>query len=171
MSGLNTVSYNCRGLKKSRLKLARRPDIVNLLNNNDIIAFQETWFSKQDLKLINSLHGDFDGFGVAKIDESEGIIQGRYSGGVAFMWRKHLSKHIKRIVYNVDCCIAIVVTIEDTSFILFNIYMPFQTAVNDDKYVECLGYLKSCLDDTACTNFAIIGDWNANLGISGTNIF
>ena len=27
------------------------------------------------------------------------------------------------------------------------------------------------MDDTACTNFAIIGDWNANLGISGTNMF
>ena len=163
--------YNCRGLPKSRQRLGRRPDIVNLLNNNDILALQEIWYSKQDLKMINSLYSDFDGFGAAKIDERDGIIQGRYSGGVAFMWRKELSRYVKRIEYNVDWCIAIEVSMEGTTFILFNIYMPYQIADNDDKYVECLGYIKSCLDDTACTNFAIIGDWNANLGISGTNMF
>ena len=123
MEGLNTVSYNCRGLPKSKQRLGRRPDIVNLLNNNDIIALQEIWYSKQDLKMINSLHSDFDGFGAAKIDESDGIIQGRYSGGVAFMWRKDLSRHVKRIEYNVDWCIAIEVTMEGTTFILFSIYI------------------------------------------------
>ena len=34
---------------------------------------------------------------VAKIDESDNIIQGRYSGGVALLWRSELSKHIKQI--------------------------------------------------------------------------
>ena len=62
MEGLNTVSYNCRGLPKSKQRLGRRPDIVNLLNNNDIIALQEIWYSKQDLKMIDSFHTDFDGF-------------------------------------------------------------------------------------------------------------
>ena len=63
---------------------------MNLFENNHIIAFQETWLSKQNLRILNSLQTSFDGLGVAKVDESNDIIQGRYSGGVAFMWHKDL---------------------------------------------------------------------------------
>ena len=171
MEGINIATYNCRGLPKRRQRLALRPDIIDLMNNNHIIALQEIWYSKQNLNLINSLHDEFDGFGAAKIDESENVVQGRYSGGVAFMWRKELSKHVKRINLDVDWCLAIEISMEDTKFTLFNVYMPYQIAENEDKYIESLGYIKACLDENACTNFAIIGDWNANLGTSGNNIF
>ena len=53
MTGLNIVSYNCRGLPKSKQQLALRPDIVNLLQSNQIFAFQETWYFKQNLNIIN----------------------------------------------------------------------------------------------------------------------
>ena len=46
------------------------------MQHNQIIAFQETWYSKQNLSIINSLHSDFDGVGVAKIDECDNIVQG-----------------------------------------------------------------------------------------------
>ena len=171
MAGLDIVSYNCRGLPKSRQQLALRPDIVKLFKHYQIIAFQEIWYSKQNLNIINSLHNDFDGVGVAKVDESDNIVQGRYSGGVAIMWHKKFSRFIKRILFEVDWCVAIEISMEDTKFIIFNIYMPYQIPDNDDRYVEYLGYIKACLDDISCTNFAIIGDWNANLGTSGTNLF
>ena len=80
MAGLNIISYNCRGLPKSRQQLALRPDIANLLNSYQIIAFQEIWYSKQNLNIINSLHDGFDGVGVAKINEGDNIVHGRYSG-------------------------------------------------------------------------------------------
>ena len=89
---LRLTTYNSRGLPKNNRSLNLRPDIVKVLNDSHIVAFQETWYSKQDLSCINSLHNEFVGSGVAKIDESTGIIQGRYSGGVAIMWRKELSK-------------------------------------------------------------------------------
>ena len=47
---INIVSYNCRGLPKSKQQLALRPDIVKLLQHNQIIAFQET--SKISVLLI-----------------------------------------------------------------------------------------------------------------------
>ena len=67
---LKVASYNCRGLPKDKNKLLLRPDIMELFETHQIIALQETHFSIQDLKLINSLHDSFVGVGVSKIDES-----------------------------------------------------------------------------------------------------
>ena len=117
------------------------------------------------------MHDNYFGFGVAKVDESVGLIQGRYSGGVAIMWKKELSRHIKVLDLNVNWCIAIEFQMGCTRFILFNIYMPYQTIVNEDEYIEKLGYIKCFIDEINCTNYAIIGDWNANLGNSGTMTF
>ena len=105
--GLKVASYNCRGLPKDKIQLQLRPDILELFENNDIIAFQETHYSVQQLKSINSLHNGFVGFGVAKINESENIIHGRYSGGVAFLWKSELSINIKQIEMDANWCVAI----------------------------------------------------------------
>ena len=171
MANLKICSYNCRGLPKDKKKLALRPDILKLLENNHIIALQETWYSKQNLKHINSLHSSFEGIGVAKIDESVDIIQGRYSGGVALMWHKELGKYISRIDLAVDWCVAIEINMDSTKFVIFNIYLPYQCNDNEDEYVSCLSSIKTFMDDIDNTNILIIGDWNANLGNSGTTIF
>ena len=169
--GLKIISYNCRGLPKDRSKLSLRPDVNNLFDTGDIIAFQETHYSKQNIKILNSLHDSFVGFGVAKVDECEGITQGRISGGVAIMWRSELSKFIKTIDLNVNWCTAIEVAMADTKFIILNVYLPYQSHENEDLYIEYLGFLKSLIDEMNCTNICIIGDFNANLGLSGSNLF
>ena len=66
---------------------------------------------------------------------------------------------------------AIELDINSTKFVLFNIYMPYQAPENEDLYYERLGWIKCFLDELHCTNFAVIGDWNANLGNSGTMTF
>ena len=168
---LRFISYNCRGLPRDKRSLDLRPDIIKVMTDSHIVALQETWLSKQNLNCINSLHDDFVGFGVARVDESVGIIQGRYSGGVAMLWRKELSKYIKIIELDSDWCMAIELDMGYTKCIILNIYMPYQSVDNEDLYFEKLGYIKSFLDEIQCTNYAVIGDWNANLGISGTMTF
>ena len=49
--------------------------------------------------------------------------------------------------------------------------MPYQCHEHEDLYVEQLGFIKSFIDDINCTNFVIIGDFNANLRHTGTNLF
>ena len=80
MEGLIMTSYNCRGLPKTKNKLVSWPDILEVFKESDIIGFQETHYSKQDNKNLNCIHNSFIGIGAAKIDESSGIIQGRYPG-------------------------------------------------------------------------------------------
>ena len=104
--GLKIASYNCRGLPKTRNKLMLRPDILTLFKENDIIGLQEIHFSKQDLNSLNSLHDSYVGTGVAKIDESSNIVHGRYSGGVALMWRSNISQHVTPIQLDVDWCVC-----------------------------------------------------------------
>ena len=56
MEGLKNTLYNCRGLPKSKSKLATRPDILELFKESDIIGFQETHYSKQDNKNLNCIN-------------------------------------------------------------------------------------------------------------------
>ena len=49
--------------------------------------------------------------------------------------------------------------------------MPYQCHEHEDLYLEQLGFIKSFIDETNCTNFVIIGDFNANLRNTGTNLF
>ena len=92
MDELSICSYNCRGLPKDKNKIPLRPDVLTIFNNYDIVLIQETWYSRQNLFMLNSLHPSFEGMGVSKVDESTDILQGRYSGGVAILWRKELSR-------------------------------------------------------------------------------
>ena len=169
--GLKVASYNCRGLPKDKTQLQLRPDIMELFENNHIIAFQETHYSVQQLKGINSLHNGFVGFGVAKINESENIIHGRYSGGVAILWKSELSIHIKKIEMDANWCVAIEITIESIKFIILNVYLPYQKHEHEDLYLEQLGYIKSFIDEINSTSLVILGDFNANLGLMGTKLF
>ncbi|CAL4073499.1 unnamed protein product, partial [Meganyctiphanes norvegica] len=95
-------SYNCRGLPKDSKKLLLRPDICEVLEKSHVVAIQETWYAKQNLKSLNSLHQDFIGVGVATIDECLNVYHGHYPGGVALLWRKDLSKNIRRLEFNTD---------------------------------------------------------------------
>ena len=87
---LKLTSYNCCGLPRDKVKLSLRPDLNELFEKADIIALQETHYSKQNIKYLNSLHDHFVGIGAAKVDESEGVKKGRYPGGVAIVWRTNL---------------------------------------------------------------------------------
>ena len=51
-----------RGLPKDSNSLYLRPDIVALLEKGDIVCMQETWYSKQDLDILNNSHPNFSGY-------------------------------------------------------------------------------------------------------------
>ena len=65
------------------------------MNNNDtdIVCLLETWYSKQDLATLNTLHKNFHGIGAATVDDTDGLRRGHIPGGVAIMWRSFLDKN------------------------------------------------------------------------------
>ena len=48
-------------LMNSREKLVLWPDIQHLFKDNELVCSQETWFTNQNLKVINNLHESFHG--------------------------------------------------------------------------------------------------------------
>ena len=168
---LHLISYNCRGLPKLARDLDLRQDLVCVMDSNDIICIQETWYSKQDLPKLNNLHSLFHGVGVSSTDLRDGILYGHPSGGVAILWRHQLDKHIKPLDLNLDWCVAIEVELGAKKIIIFNIYLPYQCRVNEDKYLEDLGVLSALIEDLDSTNFVILGDWNANLKNPDNSLF
>ena len=168
---LKISSYNCRGLPKDPNKLLLRPDILEVFEKSHIVALQETWFSKQNLQCLNSLHLNFVGTGAAKTDETQGIVQGHFPGGVALFWRKAISANIKRLEFNSDWAVAIEVNLGTSSLVIINIYMPYQHIQNQEQYNDNLWNIYSFIESINTTNFMIIGDWNANLGDSGNSLF
>ena len=135
------------------------------------MAFQETWYAKQQLGVLNSIHKDFVGIGAATVDESNNVYHGHYPGGVSILWRKELSKNIKRLEFNSDWGVAIEIEMEKISFVILNIYMPYQCAQNKEQYFDNLYNINSFIENLQTTNFMIIGDWNANLRDGGNSLF
>ena len=120
---------------------------------------------------LNSLHKDFIGTGAATIDETHGVYQGHYPGGVALLWKKDISANIKRLNFNSDWAVAIEINQGTSSLVILNIYMPYQCIQNQEQYIDNLWNIYSFIESINTTNFMIIGDWNANLGISGNSLF
>ena len=95
------VSYNCRGLPKTPAKLWQKPTVNLLLQDSeiDIICFQETFLSKQDLSCLNTLHSDFQGIGVSTTDAREKLISGHPPGGVSILYRVKHAKCISPLFF------------------------------------------------------------------------
>ena len=62
--------------------LCSRPSVHLLLDDtdNDIVCVQETWYTKQDLEQLNSLHPAYHGTGVATIDNIDCLYHGHPQG-------------------------------------------------------------------------------------------
>ena len=82
VKSVKIVSYNCRGLPKTPSKLWEKPTVNLLLqdNDNDIICLQETFYSKQDLSNLNTLHSEFQGIGVSTTDTREKLLSSHPPG-------------------------------------------------------------------------------------------
>ena len=70
-----------RGFPKDGNSLYLRPDIVTSLEKGNIVCMEETWYSKQGLDILNTLHPNFSGTGVSTTDYHDGVTRqgGRYS--------------------------------------------------------------------------------------------
>ena len=112
-SSVKVVSYNCRGLPKLASKIWEKPTVNLLLQDieNDIICFQETFYSKQDLSYLNTIHNDFQGIGTSTTDARDKLITGHPPGGVAIMYRRKYAKCVSPIYFNLDWIVGISITV------------------------------------------------------------
>ena len=166
---LKVVSYNCRGFPKSPDKLVTKPTIKCLLEdlNIDIICFQETFLSKQDLSCLNVLHKDFQGVGASSTDTRDKLISGHPYGGVAILYRIKYSKCITPINFNLDWVIGISIDSGSFKHVILCVYLKSVSGSHEDHkgiYQGQLEELKHILNELDTTSVSIIGRLKIRLG-------
>ena len=146
--------------------------MVNIMNEQDvdIICLQETWLSKQELNCLNTLHTDFHGSGVAIVDYRDGLRRGHNPGGVAIMWRKRFDSCVEVLNFDTDWLTGIKLSQNNKSYVILCVYMPYESADNEDAFVEKLGVISSIMEDIEVTCVSIMGDWNADIS-DGDSVF
>jgi exonuclease III len=158
---MRIITYNCCGLN-----LQQRPTLQKILTaNNDIICLQETWLTKQDLGLLNTLHKNYHGTGKSTTDSSDGPILGHPPGGVAILWREKLDAHVEVLDLQHDWLCGISIRCQSKVFVIVCVYMPHyvNSGEQEDRYLSCLGALQSVLEELNTSTVFAIGDWNADI--------
>ena len=157
----NIVSYNTRGLHlgQSVADKSRRLVVENLFQEQiDILCLQETWLAKQDLNGINNLHPHYHGIGESTTDLNNRLVQGRIPGGVALLWHTKYEHLISEIRLNVDWAIGIQIKYDDKTFVVINIYTPYECLENESDYLDKIAFIAAFISE-----FYVVGDWNADI--------
>lgn len=168
---MKVVSYNSRGLPLSMKDLHHRPCVKYLLDQKyDIVCLQETWYGKQDLPNLNTIHRDYHGTGSTVVDYSEGLRQGRNFGGVAVLWRDIYDEFVTPLDFNENWLTGIQLCKDDRIHVILCVYLPYECQNNEEEYLDKLGKLKAILEELETTCVSIYGDWNADIS-DGTSLF
>ena len=149
---LNLVSLNCNGFKNK----------VNFILNSyptiDLFCFQEHWLPSEECSIFNTNNPQYCGYGNASFDNTKLRI-GRPFGGVGFMWKKVLDKHVTIVNSTYDWLICIRLF----DFYIINIYLPYESPNNIDLFEDRLVKLFLYCELLNTSNFCIIGDFNSNI--------
>ena len=162
---MRVVSYNTRGLRvgHSAGDTARRLVVDKLLEECDIMCVQETWLSKQDLEKLNTLHPMFHGVGESTTDLSERLAHGRIPGGVATLWNCKYDSVVTVLRLEVDWAIGIEIKLDNRSFIILNVYTPYESYQNEHEYNNRLAFINAFITDNDTSCVYVVGDMNADI--------
>ena len=70
------------------------------------------------------------------------------------------------LVFDVDWIVGVKVTSSNRSFILLNVYLPYECNDNIYIYMDCLGKIYAILEDLDNSCMIITSDFNANISKS-----
>ena len=134
-----------------------------ILKDSDILFLQELMLTKSDLPLLQDFDDDFRNVAFVRDRESEGIIEGRPTRGVAIFYRKYLASFITPVLVD-DSIIGIVLERNKHKFLFLNVYLPCDLQNSDalDKYRNALASLQVIVREQNIRDVVIAGDFNAD---------
>ena len=149
MNEINVVSYNCRGLVSSLR------DVQDLCKKFHIIALQETWLPKQSLSYLSSICTSHHAFGISSVD----FESGKPFGGTAILWDKSLPACSWSNLDN--SILGLKLKMENISINVINVYLPYCSHANIDKYLAYLSKLNTMCETADHSCLCVLGDFNA----------
>ena len=154
---LQIVTYNCRGLG-----LQSKGVVNKLCSENDIVLLQETWLYNDNLNVLNSLHHNFNGFGISSMNSTDRLISGRPHGGIAFLWKNVLSHCVEIVKYNNPRILGLQVSGANDNVLILNVYMPYDCTYNYDEYINLLADVNAIVQNANTCSVLVVGDFNAD---------
>ena len=154
---VRVVTYNCNSIRNNA------ENVKAILDRSDIACFQEIMLCKSDLPILNHFSEDFQNVAFVQDRESQGIMEGRPSRGVAIFWRKALSLSISPLLID-DSIIGVILSGDNDKVLLLNVYLPCDKQTTDSlhNYRSMLAKLRVVVDEQNINNVILIGDFNAS---------
>ena len=155
------ISYNIQSFGKDKYCTVR-----DLLNKCDFLLIQEAWKYENDF--INIIKKDFLGFEcyfTSEMDEKVTRV-GRPFGGTGILYKTNNKCNVEKISTHSKKMCTVKISSENTSLILFNIYMPVDTGRQGRELMEfneILDEIKTIVADYAPQNVVLGGDFNADM--------
>ena len=163
LANINTkiISYNIKSFGEDKYIT-----VNNLLHKCDFLLLQETW--KFDFDFINTIKKEFQGYECIHTSGMDPCIplKGRPFGGVGIIFKSNLNCTTEKIA-NISKRLCILkVTTDNSSMLLFIIYMPYdmrRPGEELDEFVEILSEVKDTISKHSSIDVIIGGDFNSDL--------
>ena len=164
---LAICSYNSTGFG-----LAAQDFMDKLLLFSDILCIQEHFVldckdrnhSNTD-KIRERFNDNHDMFIVPAKKDTTQVTRGRGVGGLATIWKRSLTKYVKRINCDNSRIQATMFHIPDCPLLVINTYFPCDPRSSHSDFtelIELLGDLEGIVSNVECTNILIAGDLNCH---------
>lgn len=162
-TGLNVVTWNCRGLNTAD------PYSGDLAATSDIIVIQEHWLWPHSLCRLDRQLDGFSAYGCCDkcLTENSDPSLKRGCGGAAILWKKHLpATPVTTIQF--DRIIGIQLPLDNcTSPAIIGVYLPSSDHPTAE-YTNYLIHLESVISSLQASGpLLVIGNFNAHLGHLG----
>lgn len=152
-------AWNTRGI------MYGTPYLSELLNESDIFVATEHWLLPEQLKFLNSIHTDFNVYGLydKRIPtELENRTRSTGFGGIALFWRKH----IQTFPIEHECTDRVIIAltrIENIEIYVIGVLLP-STNISIDEYKQTVEWVEKLFDEySEIGPVFIMGDFNAHL--------
>ena len=118
---LSAISYNCHGFSGSADYLR---DIVDAFDPT-ICCLQETWHISSNASIFACVSKDYMYYDVSGVDESERILSGRPSGGLAILFKRSIADKVTFVdTGNRRLCACVLHCDGALPLLIVNVYMP-----------------------------------------------
>ena len=130
----------------------------------DIICVQETWLLDSNSGSLGDVSEQFMYHAVAGVDHCQNLLPGRVPGGVAILFDKKLSKHIRPVFSGSRRICAVKYANLNVNILICSIYMPCDKQVScvQDEYIETLNSIETLMQSENFTGVLLAGDWNTD---------
>jgi len=156
VGNIKLMSYNSHGMGPGRKEY-----IHELFQRCDFLLIQEHWMVTRKIPSIVDSIQDAMVHGVSGMPDNEPLI-GRPYGGCAIVWRKDTPFTVTPIATDSRRCCAVTLSSGSTSLLLANVYMPCDTASNNEDYVSVLNTISAAACRSNVSHIIIGGDYNTS---------